>query len=79
MFELISLKKQIGEFTDADIKEIVAEIGDGQSIKRRIIFRNETNLNHSQKRVAFAILGASSEVEMKEVPDPYIYECEVLI
>lgn len=54
-------------------------MGEGQSIKRRIVFRNETNLNCSQKRVAFAILGASSEVDMKEVPDPYIHECEVLI
>lgn len=65
VFEMSSMKKPIMDYTDVDIGAILEEVSEGEPIKKRLVFRNESNLNYNQKQMAFAILGASSEVSMK--------------
>jgi hypothetical protein len=73
VFEMSSIKRPIMDYTDANIRAILEEVSEGEPTKKRVVFRNESNLNYNQKQMAFAILGASSEVSMKEPPQAYVY------
>jgi hypothetical protein len=79
ILELGSLKKQIGEYTDCNMKEITSEMQEGEVVKKRIVFRSESNLNYSQKNIAFAILSAGEDAPLREPVDSCIHECEVTI